>query len=167
MVYRWQGQTTTVIWHQRWAWCQGSVKRHHRQPQSPQRSAWRKALQSSTTCCCSRSPENAHTLLQSLPDTMDSYIYMRVTVISQESASRNSLCHLLTGPSIVKGPATLPNSPIHSLPLSTWKCMQHPIKGTTACFHWRKRQQASKPKAALMPKINVKPEQNTQGCSHI
>ena len=78
---------------------EGSRNRHHWQPRSPQRSAQRKALQPSTTCCCSQSPGDAHTLLLPLPSVPGAtYTWLRVTITCHGPAMRSILCHLPMGP---------------------------------------------------------------------
>ena len=46
---------------------EGWLNRHHLRLQSPQR----RALHLNTTCCCSHSPGNSHTLLLPLPNVVD------------------------------------------------------------------------------------------------
>ena len=131
------------------------MNRHHLWPQSPLGSPKRRALQPSTTYC-PHSPENAHVLLLLLPKALGTaYTSPRVTATSQSSASLIILHHLPIGPRHCQGPSNqaLAISPAHCLPLPGRKHKPytgtHPIKGIRACTHSRKRQQASKPKAAL------------------
>ena len=84
---------------------EGSMNRHHLQPQSPQRSAQRRALQPSTTCCCFHSRGNARVLFLLLPNALSStYKCLRVTAISQGPATRTSLFYLLLGSFHFQGP---------------------------------------------------------------
>ena len=132
--------------------------------QSPQRLIQRGAQQLRFTCSCSHSPGNTHTLLLPLPSTQGTtYTYLRVTATSQGHEIRSSLCHLPVGRHNCQGPrnqAMLLAPPIASI---SWQHAQNTIKGITSHTHRGKRQQASKPKAALTKKS--KPSQSTQGCS--
>ena len=150
---------------------------HHLWPQSPERSAQRKALQLSTTHCCSHSPRNTHTLLLPLPNVLgNTYTCLRITVTSQGPATRKSLCHLPAGACHYQEPSkqALATSPAHCFHLPGSKCKLYTSRGITDCTHQEKTQQASKPKAALTPNNNNsnnnnnnKPSQTTQGCSCI
>ena len=105
---------------QRWAWSatMGSLNRHHVRPQSPQRSAHRRATQPSTIHCCSHSPENTHTLLLPLPNAPGTtYTCLRITATSQSPATRSRLCHFPTCPCHSQGPRNqaLATGPDHCL----------------------------------------------------
>ena len=108
---------------QRWAWpatTRGSMNRYHLQPQLPQGSVRRWALQPSATHCCSHSSGNAHALLLPLPNGVGTaYTCMRVTATSQGPVTRSSLCHLPTGPCYCQVPSSqaVAASPAHCLHL--------------------------------------------------
>ena len=82
----------------------GSVNRLYLRPQATQRSAKKRALQLSTTHCCSHSPRNARALLLPLPNTQGTTYTCLITVTSQGPATRISLQHLPTGPCHCQGP---------------------------------------------------------------
>ena len=94
---------------------QGPVNREHLRPQSPQTSAKKRALQPSTTCCCSHSPGNTPALLQPLPKTPGATYTCLTTVTSQGPATRRSLHHLPAGPCHCQGPSNqaLATRPAH------------------------------------------------------
>ena len=76
----------------------GSVNRHHLWPQSPQKSAQKRALLLSTSSCCSHFPGNTHTLLLPLPNALGTtYSCLRVAATSQGLATRSSLSHFPAG----------------------------------------------------------------------
>ena len=112
----------------------------------------------STMHYCFHSPGNAHILLLPLRNILGStYTCLRITATFQGPVSRSSLCHLPAGPHYCQGPRNqaLATSPAHCLylPRSTHRHTPAlPIKGIAACTHCRKRQQASKAKAAFTPK---------------
>ena len=70
----------------------GSMNRVHLWPQSPQRSAIKRAPQLSTTCCCSHPPGNAPTLQLPLPNAPSCAHTCLITVISEDPTTRSSLC---------------------------------------------------------------------------
>ena len=112
----------------------GSGNRYHLCPQSPQRLAQRRRLQLSTTCCCSHSPENVHTLLLPLSNTPGtSHTCLKITVTSQGPATRRGLCHLHTGPCNCQGPSNqaLATSPAHCLYLFGSSCSTQKINSKT------------------------------------
>ena len=90
-----QGQTTAVISeNQRGMWpatTRGSVNRLHLQPQSPPRSTKKRALQLSTTHCCSHSP-GTHPPCCCHCQTPKVVPRSLITVPSQDPATRSSLC---------------------------------------------------------------------------
>ena len=169
MVYRRQGQTQSsqtpemgVFPHH-----QGSVNRHHPGPPpvtlevgtekgtATKHHPFWLSLPWESTCPA---------LLLPMPNALDTtYTGLRVTATSQGPATRSSLCHLPCG-SLLLLMAQQPGTCYQSCPLppSPRKHVQHPIKGIRACTHQERGQQTSE-KAALMPKINSKPSQNTQG----
>lgn len=116
---------------------EGSMNRHHLQPQSPQRSAQRGALQPSTTRCCSHCPGNTHALMLPLTNVSGTIQnFLKLTATSQGPATRSSLHHLPVGPCHCQRPSNqaLATSPAHCLP-PPWKLVPHPIKWITACTH--------------------------------
>ena len=102
---------STYLRHQRWAWpttTKGPVNRHYLQPQSPLRSAKKRALQPNTTHCCSPSPANVPTLLLPLPNASGATYTCPITVISQGPARKSSLHHLPLGSYHCQRPSTRP-----------------------------------------------------------
>ena len=87
-------------------------------PKSPQGSAQRRALQTSTTHCCSHIPGNTPVLLLPLLNVLGA-AYSKVTATFQGPATRSSLCHLPIGPCHYQGPSNqvLATSPAHCLHL--------------------------------------------------
>ena len=134
---------------------------YHLWPQSSQRSAKRRALQP-ITCCYSHSPGKTHDLLLPLPNAPGAaYICLRVTAASQGPATRSSLHHLPVDPCYCQGPSNLAlaASPAHCLHLSGSTCT--PYQGDNSLHTLRKETPSIK---TLMPKINSKASQATQGC---
>ena len=135
----------------------GSMNRHHWWPKSPQGSLPRRAPQPSATHC-PHFQRNAHTLLLLLTKALrTTYTSLRVIATPQGPATRSSLPHLPVYPQMSR--AQQPDTDYRQCPLSPspYSHMQAtywhaPIKGITAYTHWGKRQQASKPKAALTQK---------------
>ena len=122
-----------------------SMKRHHLQPQSPQRSAQRRALQPSTTRCCSHSPGNTYTLLLPLPNTLGTCL--KLTATSQGPETRSSLHHLPVGPCYCQGPSNQALATILAhCPHLPWSTRSTPSRGYPP-VHMEKRDT----KAALMP----------------
>ena len=93
--------------HQRWAWPAttrvGSVSRHHLGPRHLR--SKNRALQPSTTCCCSHSPGNIPILLLPLPNVPGTTYTCLTTVTSQGPATRSTLLHLPMGPCRCQGPS--------------------------------------------------------------
>ena len=128
MVYKRQGQTTTVISDSRGelgppplGFCEQALL----VAPVTSEAGTERALQLSTTCCCSHSSGDAHTLLLQLPNAPGAtYFRLRVTSTSQGPATRNSLHHLPTRPCHCQGPSNqlLATSPAQCLSLPGRTC---------------------------------------------
>ena len=95
-----------------------SISGRGKPPQSSQSSAQRRALQLSTTCCCSYSTGNTPAWLPPLLNALGAaYTCLSVTATSQDPANRSSLHHLLVGPCHCQGPCNqaLATTPAHCL----------------------------------------------------
>ena len=116
----------------------GILIRHHLWPQKPQGTPQRRAVQPSTTPCCSHSP--AHILLLPLPKTLGTtYTCLRVT--SQHPETRSNLCQLPTSSCHCQGTSSqeLATGPAHCLHLPGSTCRLYTstttIKRITACTY--------------------------------
>ena len=132
-----------------------------------------RALQLSTTCCCSHSPGNAHALLLPLPKALGTtYTCLSVTATSQGPATRSSLHHLSVSPHYYRGPSSQAQAtgPAHCLYLLGHTHRPYPsttpIKGITACTHCDSNHQTQKQLSCKKRKKNTKHSKTTQGHSH-
>ena len=81
-----------------------TLREHPLQHQLPQRLAHRRALQPSTTHYCFHSSGNVHALpLPTAKARGAAYNCLRVAATSEVPTTRNSLCHLPTGPCPCQG----------------------------------------------------------------
>ena len=150
------------------------MNRHQPQPQSPQRSVRRRALQLSNTRCCSYSPGSAHALplpllLPHATAKCSSTAYTNLESLPLLRALKaGATC--ATSPWVlatVKGPATrnwLLDWPIASISL---EAQAAPYQEDNGPHTLRKETASIQTKRALMPKINSNTSPNTQKCSCI